>query len=247
MIKVLSIGNSFSQDAQRYLHKIAKNEGVEMKCMNLYIGGCSLRRHYVNMLEDREAYEMEFNGQSTGISVSIARALASDEWDYVTLQQVSTYSMDYESYKPYIDELADYVRMYVPKAKILLHQTWAYEQDSYRLNTELGFKDQHEMLEGIVEAYKKIKEDINADGIIPCGEAMMKTIDSNAGRMHSDTTHADRGVGRYLLALTWYMALTGQKAQNKFADFDVEVDDSRVETVKKSAEFIFDISRGNIA
>ncbi len=29
MIKILSIGNSFSQDVQRYLHQIAKNEGVE--------------------------------------------------------------------------------------------------------------------------------------------------------------------------------------------------------------------------
>ena len=49
MIKVLSIGNSFSRDAQRYSYKIAKNEGVEFKSVNLYIGGCSLQTHYMNI------------------------------------------------------------------------------------------------------------------------------------------------------------------------------------------------------
>ena len=48
-MKILSIGNSFSQDAQRYLHRLAKNEGVDMKTVNLYIGGCPLRSHYLNI------------------------------------------------------------------------------------------------------------------------------------------------------------------------------------------------------
>jgi hypothetical protein len=59
--KILSIGNSFSQDAQRYLHKTAKNEGVDTKCVNLYIGGCSLKRHYINILENNAEYDFEFN------------------------------------------------------------------------------------------------------------------------------------------------------------------------------------------
>ena len=75
MTKVLSIGNSFSQDAQRYLHKIAQNEGVDMKCVNLYIGGCSLKRHYVNLLEDKVDYNFEFNGNNTDIKVSIKQTL----------------------------------------------------------------------------------------------------------------------------------------------------------------------------
>ncbi len=34
-MKILSIGNSFSQDAQRYLHALAKVEGVDLKTVNL--------------------------------------------------------------------------------------------------------------------------------------------------------------------------------------------------------------------
>ena len=48
-MKVLAIGNSFSNDAMRYLHGIAKADGVDMKTVNLFIGGCPLSRHYANI------------------------------------------------------------------------------------------------------------------------------------------------------------------------------------------------------
>ena len=50
-MKILSIGNGFSQDAQKYLHALARHNGVRAKAVNLYIGGCSLRTHYLNMLD----------------------------------------------------------------------------------------------------------------------------------------------------------------------------------------------------
>ena len=65
MKKILSIGNSFSQDAQRYLHKVAENENEKIQCVNLYIGGCSLGHHFVNMIEDTADYAYELNGEDT--------------------------------------------------------------------------------------------------------------------------------------------------------------------------------------
>ena len=47
-MNILSIGNSFSQDAQRYLHRIAKADGCTLNTFNLYIGGCPLSLHYRN-------------------------------------------------------------------------------------------------------------------------------------------------------------------------------------------------------
>ena len=85
-MKILCIGNSFSQDATRYLSRIGKAAGTGIKTVNLYIGGCPLKTHYFNVLEDQPAYAFEFNGENTGIKVSIKTALMSDEWDVVTLQ-----------------------------------------------------------------------------------------------------------------------------------------------------------------
>ena len=65
MIKILSIGNSFSQDAQHYLHRISVAAEMPIKSVNLYIGGCNLRMHYFNMLENEKAYRFEYNGENT--------------------------------------------------------------------------------------------------------------------------------------------------------------------------------------
>ena len=56
---VLAIGNSFSMDAARYLHAIARADGEKLEIANLYIGGCSLERHFRNMLTDEERYELQ--------------------------------------------------------------------------------------------------------------------------------------------------------------------------------------------
>ena len=63
IMNILSIGNSFSTDAQRYLHQIAKADGEVLKCYNLCIGGCTLSRHYRNMLSEQQKYDLEMNKQ----------------------------------------------------------------------------------------------------------------------------------------------------------------------------------------
>ena len=222
MINVLSIGNSFSQDAQRYLHRLAKADGELIRSANLYIGGCPLEKHYLNMLDDDKAYDFEFNGDGTGLKVSIREGLRSNKWDVITLQQASRFSPEYQTWHPYLGALADYIRKYCPHAKIYMHQTWAYEQDSQRL-VDAGFSSAQEMTDLIVENYNKAQELIKADGIIKCGEGMMELY-KKLGKAHRDGLHASLGAGRYLLALTWYKTITGKDiTANNFNDFDEPV------------------------
>ena len=233
-MKVLAIGNSFSQDATRYFHQIAACDNTEIKVVNLYIGGCPLYAHYINALEDRKDYMLEFNGQSTGFKVSIKEALISDEWDVVTLQQVSHQSNSYETYQPYLYYMRSYVEKYVPKAKIYIHQTWAYEQGSDRLCTEMGYTDSTEMLSDIKTAYGKAAEAIGAAGIIPSGEMFGMLLESGIPKIHRDTFHASLGLGRYALGMLWYSVLTGKDISgNTFTNTDEPVTDEEIEIVKR--------------
>ena len=223
-MKVLAIGNSFSNDAMRYLHDIAKADGENVKAVNLFIGGCPLSRHYVNMHNDAADYDFEYNGERTGIKVSIRQALQSDIWDVVMLQQVSSQSVDYETYQPYLDALAEYVHIHAPKSKIMLHQTWAYEQNSARLTEELGYKSQNDMFADLKSAYKQAAKALGEAEIIPCGETFQKLIDAGAVRLHRDTFHASLGLGRLALGYVWYEMLTGKSCiGNRFADTDEPV------------------------
>ena len=133
-MQILAIGNSFSSDATRYLHGIARAGGVPLQVTNLYIGGCSLERHFRNMHSDARAYDLQCNGHSTGFSVSLSEALLNRPWDVITLQQVSHLSGIPGSYEPYFSKLLQYVKAAQPEAKIFFHETWAYEQDSQHPN-----------------------------------------------------------------------------------------------------------------
>jgi hypothetical protein len=239
-MKILSIGNSFSQDAQRYLHRLAKKEGVYFKTANLFIGGCSLETHYLNSSEDKVAYTFEFNGEDTGLQTSIKQALISNDWDVITLQQASHYSAKEQTYFPYIERLNEYIKKYCPKTKIYIHQTWAYEDGSERLADVAGYKSANDMFKDVCKAYENAANAIKADGIIPCGQAMFNATEFGIQKIHRDTFHASLGAGRYLLALTWYKALTGNDiTDNVFDDFDEPVSSTERQIVIKAVNAAF--------
>lgn len=222
---ILAIGNSFSQDATRYLHRIARAAGVELNVVNLYIGGCTLERHFRNMHSDERAYELEYNGERTGFKVSLREALLNRAYDVVTMQQASPSSPDYNTYQPYLGALSDYVRTLCPKAKQVIHQTWAYERDSERLTVKMGYTSPAEMTADVVCAYKKAAEAIGADAVIPSGELLALLLQSGIERVHRDGFHLDKGLARYAVALLWYGVLTGNGVENnRFYDFDEPVD-----------------------
>ena len=236
---ILSIGNSFSQDAQRYLNKIATADGVTLTTYNLYIGGCTLYKHFKNMLSEQKAYALEMNGTNTRFYVSLKEALLNREWDVITVQQASHLSTDYDTYQPYLDELVAYIRKYVPKAKIAVHQTWAYEQESRRLQEKMNYGDYKEMLCDVVASYQKAAEQVKADYLIPSGEVFGAMLENGVERVHRDGFHASRGLGRYALGLVWYRILTGRDIlENTFAEFDEEISQKEQAIAKKCVQEI---------
>ena len=236
-MNILSIGNSFSTDAQRYLHQIANADGEALKCYNLFIGGCPLSRHYRNMLSEQREYVLEMNGVSTDFFVSMKEALLNRNWDIITVQQVSYKAPNYDTYQPYLDGLVEYVRHLVPKAKIAVHQTWAYEQGSKRLNEELRYSDCKEMLGDIVNSCQKAAEHIHADYLIPSGEVFGAMLENGIEKIHRDTFHASLGLGRYTLGLIWYKTLTGNDVfDNAFCNFDEEVPTEQIAIAKKCVQ-----------
>lgn len=232
-MKILAIGNSFSQDATRYLKQIASADGEKFKVVNLFIGGCPLKRHFANIMADSKSYSMEYGGESTGFFVSIKEALLSDEWDVVTLQQASPDSFKYETYQPYLSTLADYVRTYAPKAKLYMHQTWSYEEGHGALS-RWGFKNQAEMFAAIEDAYDKAAKAINADGILKSGKVLQLLLQNGIEKVHRDGAHISLGAGRYATALLWYATLTKKDiADNSFCDFDELLTESDVKIIKE--------------
>ena len=214
-MKVLSIGNSFSEDAHTYLHKLALCCGLELNSVNLFIGGCSLETHYNNLMNDKAAYIVEENGVETEKLTSLSYALENDNYDVITLQQASHFSGMPQTYVPYIQELSKYAKEKQPNAKIYFHQTWAYELDSNHEGFANYNHSQDEMFRRIVDASEMASKLLNA-AIIPCGtiiQALRNTISEfdykNGGlSLCRDGFHASLDYGRFTLAATWIKTLT---------------------------------------
>lgn len=236
-IKILAIGNSFSEDAiESHLYDLAKSDGKKIIIGNLYIGGASLELHVQNAKSGGAVYEYRKIG-ADGIKknytkTAIQSALIDESWDYVSFQQVSQNSGQYNSFESSLPVLYSYVKDHNKNAntKYILHQTWAYAQNT----THEGFanynKNQMNMYNAIVDAYNKAKALISASMIVPSGTAIQNARTSVVGdNFCRDGYHLTIPMGRYLAACTWYEAIfaksvVGNKYKpNELSDFEAAI------------------------
>lgn len=171
LLKVLVIGNSYSQNATQYLPDLVKSQGNRLIIASAEIGGCSLEKHW-SLAEKHESNPGDPEGKPYGPipKSSLKEKLQANQWDIVTLQQHSWLSRDLKTYQPFAGKLADYVRRYAPGAKIVLQETWAYRADDATMLKKNGIT-QEQMYVAIHEAYKAIAKELSVDTIIPTGTA----------------------------------------------------------------------------
>jgi len=213
-LKVLTIGNSFSDDTMEYVYFIAKSLGIENVYLgNLYIGGCTLATHAANARKNMPMYEYRTNDSgvwNTERVYPIKRALQSQNWDFVSLQQASGSSGMPDTYGdlPY---LINYVRTYAPSAEIVWNMTWAYEQTSTHGEFVKYDNSQQKMYESIVSAVKeRVVTEKYIKKVIPCGTAVQNARTSYVGdRLTRDGYHLTLDLGRYIAGLTLVETLTG--------------------------------------
>ena len=213
----LSIGNSFSQNAHAFLPGMMKADGCDdfMLC-NLYIPACSLETHWENMKSEKEAYEYQIylpgeTVMNKADGVALFEPLEDEDWDVVTLQQVSSLAGIEESWSPFIEELTAYVRMTAPKAKVLIHQTWAYDKGTLNEGFSKYSNSTDTMFDCINRAVEIAKINADVDGVIPCGLAFQFARQTKLKDMLTapDGYHASV-LGCYLAGACFYEAVTGK-------------------------------------
>lgn len=240
-MKILSVGNSFSQDAHRWLNSVAKSAGVEIDCYNLYIGGCSLERHWMRYNDNEPEYSYEFNGKGLR-TITFKEALKMEKFDVITLQQASHFSYRRETYVPYLENLYNVIREAQPNAKIYIHHTWAY-QEGY--NSDFG-GDSEKMYERVADGYNYAASLIECP-LIKVGPFIQYIrrnfpefdcgTDINTTR---DGFHLSLTYGRFAAALIWFATLTGGDIEK--VDFiptnneGVAADKDLIEKIKLAAK-----------
>lgn len=237
MIKVLSIGNSFSQDATRYLEEIAQGQIFSRNC---YIGGCSLEMHWNNIAADAPLYAYEAAAQKLE-DISIRQAILREDWDWITVQQVSHLAGREETYEPYMGDILGYIRQLKKDVKIAFHRTWAYDPGC----THGGFLhydcSQETMYREIVRVTGDFAQKYSLP-VIGVGDVIQKLrgvrefcLEKGGMPLTRDGFHLSFDYGRYAAGLVWYLFFTGKSA--KTVSFMPEGTDPRlIEEIRKNIE-----------
>jgi len=216
-LKVLAIGNSFSNNTMEHLYDIAVAEGItDVTLGRLYIGSCSLQMHGTNALADAPAYT--YYKTTNGLwdkteNATLLQALQDESWDIITMQQNSGNSGQPASYDGYLERLIDYVNQNKtnPDAKFVWHMTWAYQGDSdHKAFADYGCS-QDLMYKAIVDAtQQKILTNDAFCAVIPAGTAVQNARTSYFGdNLTKDGYHLNE-LGKVIASYTWYAVLVGK-------------------------------------
>ena len=223
-LKVLDIGNSYTQDAQTYLPEIIKASGIDndFSLYRTFRPSASFKT-WVDCWNDsdNENYSIDFCAGTAldGISGSgrasdgamFRKALQSVKWDIILIHQVSTYSNDYSLWEGdgaggYLQELIRIIRITNPQATIGYLMTHSY-RGTYWANSE---GSSYQRWRNIADATRQLKLEYDIDFIIPYGTAVQNLRASSLNDSYEfseDGTHMGAGLGDYVAGCCYFESL----------------------------------------
>ena len=253
VLKILTIGNSFSSDCMQFVYDVAEAAGVQrIKLGNLYISGCSLNKHLTNLKADSADYTYYTNDDGTWTSeknFKLTDAIKEENWDFISFQQSSSrsgiakYYTDIETIVPLVEALCTN-----PKVEFIWHMTWAYQQDTTNSSFSSYNNDQMTMYNMIIGAvqqhivpYEKITR------IVPNGTAIQNARTSYVGdELTRDGYHLSKQEGRLIAGIAMVATTVGidyDKIQLTGIYDDEKFVKMALESVKNALEKPFEVTK----
>ena len=220
-VKVLTIGNSFAENASSYATEIAVAQNHNLTFGYIKYPSCTIAQHYENALNDNAVYKFavtEYNGSVSRTTVkdgsstfaTVKEALEYTDWDIVAIQQGSTASYTYDTYEK-ADELIGFIKSVCVDAEIMVHETWSWATWAEDSSEENNFKH-------IEDCYHKLSKDNGNLRIIPTGRAFEFARREGISLNDSDNQHAN-AYGQYLAGACYTAMIFGADIlENVFGD-----------------------------
>ncbi len=235
VLRVLTIGNSHTNDTTNLLYEVFHAEMPEQKVMigNMYYSGCPMNKHVAFANTNSPEYEYMKNDSGAWNNTegtTLEYALREQGWDVVILHEMNTRAgMEATYATDYTQQLIDYVKehSHFPPT-FLYHMPWANPVDetffgstydpqppatwinNYQSSYNMDYDYMFEQIVKMTQQYVVPHEDIT--GIIPGGTALHyanNVLDQSDLDLFRDYTHMS-DFGRLLCSYVWYATITGK-------------------------------------
>lgn len=252
-LRILGIGNSFTDDGMMYLPELLEAAGIGNVVLGrLYIGGCSLERHCREYEAGNASYTYSKSvgnrWETVAEKATLLDGLTDEPWDIVVLQQASGKSGMYETFQPWLGQLIEIVRWHCPNAGacIAWQQTWAYARTSDHGDFGRYEKSQQLMFGAIVGAVRQLQAASSVEVVIPSGTAIqnLRSTDlCDSLDLTRDGYHLSLGAGRYTAACAWFQTLVAPAFGINVADNTCRLEGTPHELTPQQAQRCRDAAR----
>lgn len=221
-LKILIIGNSYSVDTFTHFYDICKSAGINVVVGVLHESGGSLEDAMVK-INGGQTFHSYYKWSSAGSNVRTASPLADvaikdEDWDIVYFQQMSTQSLNYNTFQPHLTNLKSYVKSNVtnPKVRFGINAIWSRATSNSGVNDEAT---QMQMWKDITENYQQAMFESDLELLIPSGTAIQngranQYLVTAGDELTRDGSHLDEDIGRYVAAMSVFTTLYGEVAIN---------------------------------
>lgn len=214
-LRILFIGNSFTQDAVHLLPNLIE-EGAGIKTVKLammYYGGSIIEQHNQGYVTNTTNFT--YYAKPTGVGAwisykgySVQDIVKSDDWDIISIQEHTgrTFSWVWsDAEKSSINELVNKIKADQPRKtpKIVYIMSQAYHNMDKSGDTRNTFGTTSEHYASIVAQGKKVVNETSVEMIIPTGTVLQNLRSSslnNTNGLTRDGYHMDYGLSRYAAA-----------------------------------------------
>ena len=226
-MKVVSIGNSFANNMQRFAHQIAQASGQDLTVVNAYYPGCTMQMHVDFLQKDDPVYDLYKNGVCAEKGVTLKKILTSEEFDYVTLQPGTSGWQTYGRVPdlfPYILDLVAAAMAFQPRADLIYNHYWSDSSNGKRaLFTEFFSGDRNKMLAWWQEYADRAAQIPDIRFVNPCWAAVEEAYPALGDRLYDDGGYHLSAIGSYLQGCLWTEFFTGAHPSDTFIPDGVSI------------------------
>ena len=175
-LKILGVGNSWTNNATAYLGNILTDLGVKVELNVSYAGSATLQSYWNNIESDNASYDFRKWREGEGwiepeTKSTYKDILLADDWDIVTHQQQSGNGGNYPSFQPYLHNIINFEKSLVRVMPLFfMHATWAYPNGS-TAHTEifesLYGSNTDTMYNAVLDAYNSAMTDEGIINVMP--------------------------------------------------------------------------------